>query len=100
MKTSATDILQTLQVRSIHVGVMRVELCRSPADLPDRGKRRVVRVKIPALVEGVSRKPGAHAVDLQRFVRRRNIQLQISPSSPGKRRKCSRLGAIWEKLVR
>src|SRR5207253_2890432 len=40
-----TNVLQLLPIRSVHVGLMRVEACCPPANLPDRGQHASTRIR-------------------------------------------------------
>src|SRR4029077_10873061 len=81
------DVLESLPVRRVHVGVVRIETSRSPADRPDGGEVGIIRREFRALLEGKSREPTAKLGDLERGVLGCDIDLKVAPGSPHQRRK-------------
>src|SRR5215831_20420441 len=82
LNARVSDILQLLPVRSVHIGLVRIEPGRAPTCLPDVIEVANVSGNFSVFGEWICRKPGPQRLEFQRIGFGRNFDLQIAPGAP------------------
>src|SRR5260370_38009508 len=93
------NVLQLFPIGSVHVGLMSVEACRPPANLPDGGQQRIIGDEARALLKRKRGERRSQAKKPQRLIVRFNVELKISPGSPNQRSESPVLRPIRNVLV-